>query len=294
MQCTNGCQLHFHCAGIKESTWNKKANKEKYECSVCKNKERRNDRHEDRNEPVSAEELRGFMKHVTSKLDGVDLKSMGNTIAAMEKTIEFLSLKYDEVMNELTSSKKKIHELEASVQTLVNENKRITKETTGLQIRLRDTEQYARNRNIEISGIEEKPQENLRNIMQSLASALDVPFQQEDIDIVHRVPSRARGIPSKIIAQFSTRSKRDMWMERKKEKRINVRNILQTDSDNDVYLNTHLCKEWKNLLWRAKQEGRPKGYHIIKYLNGKIVAKKNFRDSNSVQIVTEDDLKLLV
>jgi hypothetical protein len=153
---------------------------------------------------------------------------------------------------------------------------------------MRETEQYARNRNIEIDGIEQKQGENLKVIMMNIAAKLNVEHTEEDVDVVHRVSSRGNR-PAKIIAQFSSRSKREEWMAKKREIPIMAKDVYDTDSNARVYLNTHLCHQWKDLLWRAKQTGRPKGYNIIWYTNGKILAKKSTGDNNIIQIYGEED-----
>ena len=59
-----------------------------------------------------------------------------------------------------------------------------------LQIRMRNTEQYNRNRNIEISGVEAQKDEDLKKFMDNIAEKINVQYNESDIDIIHRLPSR--------------------------------------------------------------------------------------------------------
>lgn len=289
IKCRHGCSLHFECAPLKEATWKKKANKEEYECPVCRDKSKEQS-------PVSAKEMRKFMRSVTLKLNTIDdVKAQLTTIEELKQSVSFLSDKFDTAISDLEDSKKQIRELETKVERLSAENASKDGLVTNLQVRVRELEQYNRNRNIEITGVTESDEEDLRMVMHNIANIIRVPYKDEDVDVVHRVPSRDKEVPSKIIAQFSSRRVRDTWMEKKRNVTIMVQDILpSTMNSQKVYLNTHLCAEWKSLLWKAKQCGRPKGYQAIWYRNGKIMAKKNFNDKNVILIYSEMDLEKLV
>lgn len=127
---------------------------------------------------------------------------------------------------------------------------------------MRETEQYARNRNIEISGVEHTREENLRTTMANIAAKIGVVHQDQDIDVVHRIPSRRGDGPPKIAAQFTSRTKRDMWMKKKNDggSLISKEVVPNRTGGGRVYLNSHLIPEWKQLLGKPKQTGRPLGF----------------------------------
>ncbi|KAK3919442.1 Spindle pole body component 110 [Frankliniella fusca] len=284
----NGCKLHFQCAGIQESTW-RKANKSSWKCPDCR-KGKTNDVI-----PVTAEEQRNFMTLVLGKLEVLDeLKTLKPMVKDLEVSVSYLSEKYDEVMETFRENKKKINELETKVNKLNSDSLDKDKTISELQMKIRDADQYARNRNIEISGVNEVEGEDLRIIMKKIAAALKIKHEDGDIDVIHRVPSKGKDKNSKIIAQFYTRSKRDEWMQKKRVAPVYASDIIDTHSTHRVYLNTHLCQQWKQLLWLAKQEGRPRGYKLIWFWNGKILAKKDVTDQNVIRIVSEQDLDRLV
>lgn len=127
---------------------------------------------------------------------------------------------------------------------------------------------------------------------------MGVSFSQDDIDVIHRVPSRSsradRG-PPRVIAQFSSRKKRNEFLKNKN----NAGPLLSKDvvtggnSDEKIYLNGHLTLEWENLLWRAKQVGRSLGSKVIWYQDNHIVAKKDFTVKYPIYVKSEEDLSKL-
>ena len=85
-----------------------------------------------------------------------------------------------------------------------------------LRIRTRDAEQYDRNKNIEISGLEVAQNVNLVEVMRNIATLINVPFEEGDMDVIHRLPSRRSDTrPPRVIAQFLSRKKRNMWLKNK-------------------------------------------------------------------------------
>ncbi|KAH9367239.1 hypothetical protein HPB48_003867 [Haemaphysalis longicornis] len=95
---------------------------------------------------------------------------------------------------------------------LKNENRELQAELQVTQNRLPDaeshlllSEQYSENKNIEIKGIEESPDEKVTDIVCKLGTLTRVPVTAEEIEACHRVPSISK--PYNIVVQFSRRQK---------------------------------------------------------------------------------------
>jgi hypothetical protein len=164
-----------------------------------------------------------------------------------------------------------------------------------LQLRIVNTEQYARNRNIEISGLQEKADEDLNLIMTKMAETLNIQFDVEDIDVMHRVPTRSTG-PPKIIVQFKTRTTREKWLEKRRQPITSTQILdgVRPEENNRVYINRHLAEHWQKLLWKARQYGQQVGYLNIWYQDNKIIARKTRDDrSRGIVILHESDLQKL-
>ena len=217
MQCASiaGCQLHFGaCAGIQEGSW-RKANKSQWRRTNCR-KEQKPLAQTQPSEPVSPEEMRNFMMSVNDNLNEVKkISAMNDLMKELKKTVDFMSDKYDEVINKLGVMETERKEQATAINELKSQVKEKNQIINQLQNRMRDTEQYARNRNIEISGVEDTREENLRAIMANIAVKIGVPFQDKDIDVIHRLPVRRGEGPPKIVAQFTSRTVRNHWLKKK-------------------------------------------------------------------------------
>ena len=290
----NNCQLHFGlCAGIQEASW-RKMSRSDWKCQECRKIQK-----SDSGTAVTAEELRNFMASINQKLEPVkEIKSLVTAVNELKHSVEFVTAQYDEMKNIVDAMEKTQDETSNAVNALQREVAEKNAVISSLTTRMRDTEQYARNKNIEISGLEIKKDEDLVGVVARIAQLIGVSFSRDDIDVIHRVPSRSsradRG-PSRVIAQFCSRKKRNEFLKNKNTygPLLSKDVVAGGNSTERVYLNTHLTPEWKNLLWRTKQVGKPLGYKAIWYQDSHIVAKKDFADNHPVYVKSEGDLSKL-
>lgn len=283
------CELHFHCAGTSETTWRRKgaADKQQWKCPACR-------KQPPSSQPVSADEMRSFMAEVRRKMSVLDkLQELPDTVKDLEVSVQHFSEKYDEMIVKFAENNEKMLSMEKDMQELTRQVNQKDYLISEMEKSLRDSEQYARNKNIEICGIPELPEENLGQIMEKLADCLQIQLQPGDVDIMHRVPSWNKQKPPKIVVQFTTRTRRNVWLQNKKHG-ILTSDVIRTHDSMPIYINEHLTQHWKQLLADAKKEGKPKGYKVIWYKEGKVLAKKNFADKNVVRIVSRADLVKLV
>lgn len=232
------------------------------------------------------------MVSINTKL--APMQQISKDVNDMKESLEFMSVKYEELLMKVEKMEKENREKSTKVEELTQKVNQKEKVIEDLLLRVREVEQYSRNKNIEISGVESMQDENLLTVMEKIAQKIGVSYTEGDIDVIHRVPTRRGEGPPKIIAQFTNRKIRNQWLKNKKNAPILSDDITTGNSKTRVYMNTHLTFEWKQLLWRAKQEGKPKGYHVIWYQDSKIIAKKNYADDRPVIIKSEVDLVKLV
>ena len=281
------CKLHFHCAGVNEGTWRKKKKDDKmaWMCAGCKAT------------PIQPREMRNFMKDVRANFKKIEeLAELIPLVKQLEKSVEFLSGKYDEMVEQNATLDVQLKVCQSKCDNMENSLSNKEKIIEDLQLRIVNTEQYARNRNIEISGLPAKEKEDLNSIMTKMAETLNIQSDVGDIDVMHRVPTRSSG-PPKIIVQFKTRSIREKWLEKRREPLTSMQLLdgVRPEENNRVYINRHLAEHWQKLLWKARQHGQQVGYLNIWYQDNKIIAKKNRDDrSRGIVILHESDLQKMV
>lgn len=154
---------------------------------------------------------------------------------------------------------------------------------------MNEIEQYSRNKNVEIKGVEEVGKENLKEIVVSIADKLGVNMSVEEIDVIHRVNNRNNREPRDIIVQFKRREIRDSLLQVKKVK-INNIDITKGKLDKLVYINEHLTPYNKMLFWEARKKSNDKGFRFVWIKNGKIFVRKH-ETEKAHRIQNEDDLK---
>ena len=235
------------------------------------------------------------MSLVRNKLSTIDdLVALKPLVENLEGAVQFLSSQYEDVKNQLAANTEKIGMLQNKLGTTEAQSKAKDVIIKDLQRRVLDMEQHSRNKNIEVSGVEVVEGENLKAIMGKIANAINVAYDEDHIEVVHRVPTRAFQGPPKIIAQFSTRTIRDEWVAKKRSPKVLSKELVGGNSDYRVFIGEHLSVAMKDLLWKTKDTGHPKGYNLIWYKNGKILVKKNVNDRKIIHITCEEDLLKLV
>ena len=289
-----GCLLHFQCAGIKEVTW-RKADKSNWKCPECRKVPKTNT-HNTTSDAVTPQEMREFMAIVKNKLSTIDeLLELKPLVQNLEEAVQFMSSQFDELKSKQEKHDKEIISITEKLAMVETQSAAKDKKICELKKQMMDQEQHSRVRNIEVSGVEFKKGENLKNVMRKIANDIGVDFEDNDIDITHRVPTKSTRDPPKIIAQFTSRTIRNEWLLKKKELTLLSRDVVAGScSTEKVYIGEHLSPAWKELLWKARLSGKPKGYNLIWYKYGKILAKKNIEDRNIIYIQCEEDIAKLI
>ena len=76
-----------------------------------------------------------------------------------------------------------------------------------------EMDQYNRNKNIEIYGVEMEKNEDIVDTIYRLADGLHInTFHESQIERAHRLPTRNKSKPETIIIQFKCRDYRDQWL----------------------------------------------------------------------------------
>lgn len=160
-----------------------------------------------------------------------------------------------------------------------------------LHQRLVQCEQYSRQSNVEIRGLVETNGENVADLVRKIGDAVGEAVRGDEIEACHRVPTREAG-KSTVIVQFKSRQKRDALLEMARKKRVKNSQV-GIQSEEQIYLNDHLCPALKRLLSLALARKREFKWRFVWTRNGKIFARKMV-SANLVRIESENDLRKIV
>ena len=152
----------------------------------------------------------------------------------------------------------------------------LKKQRNNEELKVHELEQYDRRQNLIFEGVPQFQNENVTEIILSLASKLDVNLTANDISIEHRLPVKGPRLNSEsnvtnrrhpgIIVRFISRQKRnEMYLNRMKSKDISD---FPVQGMNKLYVNENLTQRRKRLFWLAKQKAKELDYKFIWTSNG--------------------------
>ncbi|KAH9384995.1 hypothetical protein HPB48_027031 [Haemaphysalis longicornis] len=236
------------------------------------------------------DELRAEIKNVRETVERdlrAEMRDFRTEFRDEAKSIEYFNKVFEEIEKDYKTIKAHNETLKEQNTALRTECDALTKRLVDAESRLVHSEQYSRSNNIEIKGIEQKPGEDVVEIVQKLGTLADVPVTPDDIEACHRVPSKAK--PNCIVVQFARRQKRDALLDKARKLRLNNKDFGNT-TNSPVYVNDHLCPVLKRLLGTAVAKKKAAGWKYVWSRGGKIYAKQT-DDSVTVVIRHERDLE---
>lgn len=203
--------------------------------------------------------------------------TIDSKIAGLEKSYVEIAKKLDTVVG----LQKRVDDLEGVVE-------RQNRENYELRRQLRDLEQYSRKSQLEFGGIPQNPNEkpeDLEAAVIDIANQLEVNLQSDDIEAIHRIPTRFK--PSPIIVAFVNRKKRELLLNNRYKHSISYAN------SNKITIRESLSKHFRELLNRTKEKAEENKYDFCWFKNKQIYVKRK-KDSREVIIVRDyEDLNKL-
>lgn len=255
-------------------------------------------------QPSTIKELAKLLTELYTKVDESsteiknELSSVKSSNAVIQEELAGLKVSMSSMNCSIEGFKEVIKELKTDVTTLKQEQRQTRKDCLDLKQELSETrkelielKQYSRRSNIEIKGIPLTPTESLDELITNIGAKLHTKITSQDIDAIHRVPSKDKAKPN-IIVRFISQSVRDRVLQAAKKLRLTTAAIGFTVNE-PVYINEHLCMENKILLGKALQLKREKKWKFTWTSRGKVLMRKA-DNSKVVQITCDNDFAQIV
>jgi len=285
------------CKRCKESTKTRQGSQSTNEdCELLENENQHVSDNENKNEGENEHDM--ALKRIEKKLEDM-CKTNDKILRSMnsiEKQYEELKKKNIEMKKENEQLNKRLTEVEVKLEELtktkMSEAVEMKSAVNKVQQNQNELEQYSRNKNIEIYGVDGDRKENLKDTIQRIAEGLNLHnFNYDHIDKAHRLPTRNKNRPETIVIQFKTRHYREEWLMGKKG-RITNDDVFQKGNKTKIYVNEHLTPFYKMLIWKSKQQLKAT-YKYIWFKEGRIQLRKD-DTTHQVQIIkSEEDLSKL-
>lgn len=285
--CQGQCQGTFHRGCVKGLAADIKAGKNRIYCNNCEE-----DESEFEDQDDESQDTEKILKEIQKNVRAIP--GLKKQLDSIKHSMSLLSDKYDSLLEEHEKSKVKISKLEKTVEAINNKCTHMEKCNSALEQRLHEYEQSTRKHNVEIVGVEQMPNEDVKLIIENIAKEIDV--STKDVEWVRRSqPRKQQSKSPSIIVGFKTSGTetRDMWLSnRRKLADITSDKITDGTSKNKLFINEDLTKTTKELLWNTKKQLKSI-YKYIWVINGKILVKKNDGDK-SIWIRSDSDINGLL
>lgn len=164
------------------------------------------------------------------------IESLSDNMKSIEKSITFCSDLIDEFGSKLECAIKKITEMENKMQVFELRCNKLEKELNVLKMAINNTEQLTLVNNIEISGIPKTPNENISEIVNTVARVLNCQLNSNDVINSFRGKSRQNS-DGRIVVQFNSKSVKDSFINNMKY-RYKDKNPLMTKDIHSSFINS--------------------------------------------------------
>lgn len=187
-------------------------------------------------------------------------------------------------MNEMVEKLKKENDaLKATNQSLTSRN-------SVLEKRLSEMEQYSRKNNVEIKGVPSTKGESCVAIVQAIGDKVECPVSESDLDVVHRVPSKAD--TPHIIVRFCSRAKKAEFLSKARKARLQTKDLgMHEAGSRAVYVNEHLTPENKRLFAKALKLKKENEWQFL-WTDDCLIKARKTEDSKVLRIREEADLEI--
>lgn len=207
--------------------------------------------------------------------------------AELQRSIEFISAKYDEVLNKCSQ--------------LENLNRQNTIYIKHLENKIERFEADSCSTSIEIRNVPEKNPETkdtLRDIVQNIGTLIEHPIKNEDIRQIRRMKTK-QDATGNIIVQFTTTYTKESIIRLSKKFNINNNsNHLNTSHlkingpPKLIFINEHLTPKMKHLHYLARQFAKEHNYKYC-WASFGIIYLRRKEGEVRIRINEEDDLNKL-
>lgn len=123
----------------------------------------------------------------------------------------------------------------------------------------------------------------------NIGNKIQVDIKREDIDAIHRIPTRSTKTPEPIVVQFLTRQMRESVVQKAREVKVHTKDLGFNEESKQIYVNEHLTRKKKHILFEARQLKYEKNYKYLWTKSGKIFIRKEDR-SPIINLNSIDDL----
>lgn len=205
-------------------------------------------------------------------------------------SVQFMSAKYDVLVTRNL-------ELENLCDKLKLDNKRNLEEIKELKQNIKKNGKTFSEKKLEIHGIPYNQNEDLEDIIVKIGVNFDLNLKKEDIDEAFRIQKNknyksSNNNDTPVMVTFLRKKDRESFLSMRRRRSIFTDEVNIHGKRSQIFINEHLTKESKELLWKAKKIKTEKNFKFLWIKNGNILLRKT-ENSEVIKINAEEDLEKL-
>lgn len=285
VRCYGSCEGSYHldCTNMSVRTYRKKSEeqKRKWECISCKENLKKIATKKRVDCVASSEESNGEEEE--------------EEVIARKDSLSSVERKLDLLLKGQSRTNNAIEKLEETVKFLRNELLQKDKAIEELKDELHEFQQHYRNSYLEIHNLPEVGGEDkkvLEKHVIKIAAISGVELKEDDIEEVHRIPTKNRDKIKPVIVHLSSRKKRNAILSELKKVKLTQDTVINNKNNSRVYVNESLTKYNKELLFECKRKAMEINYKYVWTAEGKILMRAEER-GRVIRIKTLSDLQNL-
>ncbi|XP_068691604.1 uncharacterized protein [Montipora foliosa] len=133
--------------------------------------------------------------------------------------------------------------------------------------------------------------ENLKDIISSIAGKLNVNIRSQDIDIVHRLYREPPTVKPIIVRFSSYTKKQEFYQARFKLREVDLSSLFPGEASHTLYINENLTSRRKELLAKTLSLKKDKSSHRVWTMDGKMFLRLS-EGTKAIKIYEEADLDM--
>lgn len=227
-----------------------------------------------------------------------DMQIFKSDFKAVVDALDLCRSRLDDVVTRLTLAETKI---KVSEETHLKETNTSKALIAQLQQQVESQSQMLLRNEVEISGVEEAPNENPYHLALITAAKIGMQIPESELDFVYRAGARHTydetkkipHLPRPLVVRFTRKTLRDEFLKQaRSRKSLNNIDIVGQAPERKVYINERLTRDKRLLFREARTQARESDFRYCWVKNGSIYIRKN-SGSPGMLIQSSDDLQQL-
>lgn len=207
----------------------------------------------------------------------LDNKSLRKDLDEVKAGLSMQNTLVEEMKKENKELIAQVHDLKNSLQACQVQLKLADIRAERIEDKADDLEMYTRKSSLEIHGVPDDINEDLDDVVAKVAECIGVEIDEDDIDIVHRLPVKLKGIRPIIVKLKSHKVKSQIYFARRKLRGADLGSDLLNGAK-QIYINENLTAQKRKLFTETRKKTKQYKWHNAWTVDGKVFVCKEKGD----------------